>query len=59
MHSLISNEREWLTVLTCINAAGHNTLGSYIFRGKQNRDNDIRFYKDGAAMAMQLEAWMV
>ena len=58
IHTLLPNEREWLIVLTCINAAGKHILGFYIFRGKRIRDNYIRFCKDGAAMAMQLEAWM-
>ena len=52
VHTLLSNEREWLTVLTCINAAGHHILGFYIFRGLKIRDNYIRVCKDGAAMAM-------
>ena len=36
VHSLMPNESEWLTVLTCINVVGHNILGFYIFRGKMN-----------------------
>ena len=37
VHSLLFNEHEWLTVLTCINAGGTPILGFYIFRGKQPR----------------------
>ena len=58
VHTLLPNEREWLIVLTCINAAGQHIPGFYIFRGKRIRDNYIRFCEDGAAMAMQSEAWM-
>ena len=58
VHTLLPNEREWLTLLTCINAVGFHIPGFYIFRGKRIRDNYIRFCEDVAAMAMQLEAWM-
>ena len=58
VHSLLSNEREWLTVLTCINARGQSIPGFYIFRGKQLRQNYIIHHEDGVAMAMQREAWM-
>ena len=55
VHSLLPNEHECLTVLTCINVAGQDIHGFYIFRGKRIRDNYISFYEDGAAMAMHLE----
>ena len=58
VHTLLPNEREWLTVLTCINATDLHIPGFYIFRGKRIRDNYIRFCEDGVAMAMQSEAWM-
>ena len=58
MHSLMPNKLEWLSALTCINAVEHSILGFYIFRRQQIRDNFIRFCEDGAAMAMQPEAWL-
>ena len=58
IHTFLHNEREWLTVFTCINAIRQHILGFYIFRGKRIRDNYIRFCEDGAAMTMQSKAWM-
>ena len=52
------NEREWLTNLTCVNAAGESIPGFYIFRGKRIRDNYLAHCEDGAVMAMQEQAWM-
>jgi hypothetical protein len=34
VHSVIPKEREWLSVLVCINAAGYHIPSFYIFRGK-------------------------
>jgi hypothetical protein len=58
VHSLIPNEREWVTVLSCINASGQSIPRSYIFRGKRVMHNYIELCEDGATMAMQLEGWM-
>ena len=58
MHKLAPNEREHLTTLECINAAGHHIPNLYIFKGKRIRENFIVHCEDQAAMAMQLEAWM-
>ena len=58
VHSVIPNEHEWLTVLTCINAAGESVPGFYIFKGKRIKRNYIIHCEDGATMAMQPEAWM-
>jgi hypothetical protein len=41
VHQVVPNEREWLTVLTCINAAGESITNFYIFRGKRFRRNYI------------------
>ena len=58
VHNLMPNEREWLTNLTCINAAGECILGFYIFRGKRIRENYLAHCEDGVVMAMQEQAWM-
>ena len=58
VHTLIPNEREHITTLTCINAAGSYIPNFYIFKGKRIRDNYILHCKSGAAMAMQSAAWM-
>ena len=58
IHSMVPNEHEWLTVLTYINTVGQSIPGFYIFKGKRIRPNYIIHCEDGAAMAMQPEAWM-
>jgi hypothetical protein len=58
VHSLIPNEREWVTVLSCINASGQSIPGFYIFRGKRVMMNYIQNCENGATMAMQPEGWM-
>ena len=58
VHKLAPNEREHITTLTCINAAGHHIPNFYIFKGKQITDNYIVHCKDQVVMAMQPEASM-
>jgi hypothetical protein len=58
VHQVVPDEREWLTVLTCINAAGESIPNFYIFRGKRFRRNYIQFCEQGATMAMSSKAWM-
>ena len=58
VHTVVPNDHEWLTVLTCVNIVGWSILGFYIFKGKRIRRNYIVHCEDGAAMAMQPEAWM-
>jgi hypothetical protein len=58
VHSLMPNEREWVTILSCINASGYSIPGFYIFRGKRMMENYIEHCEDGASMAMQPEGWM-
>ena len=58
IHKVLPNEREWLTNLTCVNAAGDHIPGFYIFRDKRLRSNYVIHCEDGAAMAMQTKAWM-
>ena len=57
-NKLAPNEQEHLTTLTCTNATGYYIPNFYIFKDKRIRDNYIVHYKNGAAMAMQSEAWM-
>ena len=37
VHTVIPNEREWLSVLICVNAAGGKVPNFYIFKGKRMR----------------------
>jgi hypothetical protein len=58
VHQVIPDEREWLTVLTCINAAGESIPNFYIFCGKRFRRNYIHMCEQEATMAMSKKAWM-
>ena len=59
VHKVLPNEREWITNLTCVNAAGDHIPGFYIFQGKRLRSNYVIHCEDGVAMAMQTKAWMI
>jgi hypothetical protein len=58
VHSVIPKEREWLSLLVCVNAAGFHIPNFYIFCGKSFQRDYIRHCKDNASMAMQEKAWM-
>ena len=58
VQSVVPNQREWLSVLVCVNAAGKSVPSFYIFRGKLFRNYYIQNCEPGATMAMQPRAWM-
>jgi hypothetical protein len=58
VHSIIPKEREWLSVLVCVNAAGYHIPSFYIFRGKSFQRDYIKKCENNASMAMQRKAWM-
>ena len=58
VQTIIPNQREWLSVLACVNAAGKAIPSFYIFRGRRFRQNYIQLCEPGATMAMQQRAWM-
>jgi hypothetical protein len=58
VHSIISDEREWLSILACVNASGEYIPHFYIFKGKRMRRNYIERCEDGASLAMQAKVWM-
>jgi hypothetical protein len=58
VQTVVPNQREWLSVLVCISAAGIAIPSFYIFRGKSFRQNYIQHCEAGATMAMQPRAWM-
>jgi hypothetical protein len=39
VHSIIPDQREWLSVLVCMNAAGLAIPSFYVFKGKRFRQN--------------------
>jgi hypothetical protein len=58
VYEVIPDKREWLTVLTCINASSDNIPNFYIFCGKRFRKNYIHMCKQNTTMAMSKKAWM-
>jgi hypothetical protein len=58
MHQVVPDEREWFTILTCINVAVESIPNFYIFRGKRFRRNYIQLCEQGATKAMSNKAWM-
>ena len=58
VHQVVPDEREWLMVLTNINAASESIPNFYIFCGKRFRKNYIVLYEQGSTMAMSIKAWM-
>jgi len=59
VHMVTPDQREWLTVLSCINAKGESIPNFYIFKGKKKTRNFIKQTGEkGTTMAMQKKAWM-
>jgi hypothetical protein len=56
IHSIVPNQREWLSVLVAVNAAGQAIPAFYIFRGKRFRQNYIEHCEPRATMAMEPRA---
>lgn len=58
IHSIVLDQRKWLSVLVCINAASSSIPSFYIFKGKRFGPNYIQQCESGATMVMQPRAWM-
>jgi hypothetical protein len=58
VHSIIPNQREWLSVLVCMNTTGLAIPSFYVFKEKYLRQNYIERCEPGTTMAMQPRAWM-
>ena len=58
VHTLISNKREWISVLTAINAQGETMPNFYIFKGIRPRRNYLALCEDGASFGMQKRGWV-
>ena len=58
VHTQIPNEREWLSVLTSINAAGASIPHFFIFKGKRRLKDFIKLCGVGTTMAMQENGYM-
>lgn len=59
VHMVTPDQREWLSVLSCINASGDFLPNFYIFKGKRRTRNFLKKTGEaGAVFAMQPKAWM-
>ena len=53
IHQILSNEREWLSVLSAINANGDSIPNYYIFKEIRKIKNYVALCEEGAMMGMQ------
>jgi hypothetical protein len=58
VHIITPNEREHISILSCINAASDSIPNFYIFKGKKFQRAHIAKCEAGARMGMQKNAWM-
>ena len=58
VHTHIPNKREWLSVLTSINAARWSLLHFFIFKGKRRLKDYIQHCGVGSTIAMQEKGYM-
>jgi hypothetical protein len=58
VHSIEPDQREHLSVLSCINAEGGSIPNFYILKGTYFLQDYVKRCEDNAVMAMQPNAWM-
>ena len=58
MHSIEPDQREHLSVLSCINAGGGSIPNFYILKGTYFLQDYIASCEEGVVMGMQPNAWM-
>ena len=58
VHLIVPNQREWLSVLLCMNAARLAIPSFYVFKGMRFCQNYIERCDPGANMSMQPRTWM-
>lgn len=55
---ILPKNREWITILCCVNAVGASIPGFYLFEGKNQLKNYIKNCEPGPCMAAHPHAWM-
>ena len=55
---ILPKSREWITILSCVNAIGSSIPGFYLFKGKTKLKYYIKNCEPGACMAAHPHAWM-
>ena len=58
IHQILPSEREWLSVLSAVNANGECIPNYYIFKGIRKIKNYVALCEEGAMMGMQKKGWM-
>ena len=58
IHHIIPSEREWLSVLSAVNANGEFIPNYYIFKGIRKIKNYVALCEEGAMMGTQKKGWM-
>ena len=58
VHTITSNEREWISVLTSINANGETIPNYYIFKGMRSARDYLALCENGAIFGMQKRNWV-
>ena len=58
VHTIVPNERQWISVLVSINSIGHTMPSYYVFKGKRQRQEFISSCENGACIRMQENGYM-
>ena len=58
VHTIEPDQKEHLSVLSCINADGGKILNFYILKGIYFQQDYVKNYEEDAVMAMQPNTWM-
>ena len=56
VYTIIPNEREWISVLICINANGGSISNYYIFKGVKAERNYLALCENGSTFGLQKRA---
>ena len=59
VHKVIPTEKEWLSVLSAINANRYHIPNNYIFKGVRRLRDYTIFCEMGAMLGMQKKGWMI
>jgi len=58
VRKILPKSREWITILSCVNAIGSSIPRFYLFKGKTQLKNYIQNCELGVCMAAHPHAWM-
>ena len=58
IHQIFPNEREWLSVLSAVNANGESIPNYYIFKEIRKIKKYVALCEEGAMMGKQKKGWM-